>query len=380
VSLFLLTFVTLYGGMHFYLYRKLSKAFMLPPPATLLIALMMVLMICAPLLVRLTEKEGYEQVAVVLAYAGYIWMGFLFLFFITSSVVDSGCLVIRCLASMVHGDFSGFLPNARQALLAATCISIGIAAYGFYEALAVRTEKITIKTDRLPHSIDRLRIVQISDVHLGLIVGKSRLQRIVRQIEEARPDVLVSTGDLVDGQLDSMASMASELHKIRPRYGKFAVTGNHEYYAGINQALDFTRKAGFRVLSGAVGDAGGLLTIAGIDDSSASSFGIGTLSERELLANIPRSNFILLLKHRPVVEKNSTGLFDLQLSGHIHKGQIFPFGLVTRLFYPARSGYTTLDRNSVLYVSRGTGTWGPPIRFLAPPEITVIDLVRDDSR
>jgi uncharacterized protein len=379
LSLFLLTFLILYGGMHFYLYRKLSKAFALPLPVTLCISLLMAGMIGAPILVRLTERAGYEQVAVVLAYTGYLWMGFLFLFFITSLVFDCGSLIVRHWASLAGGDISCFQPTARHAFLVAIFVSSGITTYGFIEALAIRTEKVTIKTDKLPLNTDRLRIVQISDVHLGLIVNKGRLQRIVSKIREARPDILVSTGDLVDGQMDSMAEMASQLHELVPRYGKFAVTGNHEYYAGIDQALDFTRKAGFKVLRGALEDTVEGLTIAGVDDPAGRSFGIGTHSEGELLEKLPLKNFILLLKHRPTVEKNSTGLFDLQLSGHIHKGQIFPFGAVTRLFYPVRTGFSALDRNSGLYVSRGTGTWGPPIRFLAPPEITVIDLVRAGS-
>ena len=91
----------------------------------------------------------------------------------------------------------------------------------------------------------------------------------------------------------------------------------------------------------------------------------------------PPDRFTLLLKHRPAVDPDSLGLFDLQLSGHVHKGQIFPFNMLTYLFYPVRTGFTLYSLNTALYVSRGTGTWGPPIRFLAPPEVTVIELIHD---
>jgi predicted MPP superfamily phosphohydrolase len=104
------------------------------------------------------------------------------------------------------------------------------------------------------------------------------------------------------------------------------------------------------------------------------------LAEKDLLGPLPDLRFTLFLKHRPVVEKGSAGLFDLQLSGHIHKGQIFPFNLVTRLFYRVKTGFWHLQGDAALYVSRGTGTWGPPVRFLAPPEITVIDLVHGPGR
>lgn len=96
-----------------------------------------------------------------------------------------------------------------------------------------------------------------------------------------------------------------------------------------------------------------------------------------MLSGLDRKMFVLLLKHRPLVDKGALGLFDLQLSGHVHKGQIFPFSIITALYYPTQAGFANLPRGSELYVSRGTGTWGPPIRFLAPPEVTVIDLVHE---
>jgi uncharacterized protein len=371
VSLFLLLFFLLYGGMHFYAFRKITGAFSLPLPAAVLLIFFMGVMVCAPLLVRLAEREGLESVAVPLAYTGYLWMGFLYLFFTTSVFMDGGRLLFRCSGFLSHG----FQLSDRQVFLASLFVSLGIAVYGYHEAGDIRTEKVVIRTDKLPRSLTRLTIVQISDVHLGLIVKEKRLQAIVRVIENAQPDVLVSTGDLVDGQMDGMESLAAELRKLKPVYGKFAVTGNHEYHAGIEPALAFTRSAGFSMLRGESQAVGGVLTIAGVDDPAAERTGIRSRGERSVLEKIPRDRFTLLLKHRPVVGKERLGMFDLQLSGHVHKGQIFPFGLLTRLVYPVATGLSHWGA-SALYVSRGTGTWGPPIRFLAPPEVTVIELVR----
>jgi predicted MPP superfamily phosphohydrolase len=118
--------------------------------------------------------------------------------------------------------------------------------------------------------------------------------------------------------------------------------------------------------------------VVGVDDGEAKRFGgTGNLSEKELLSGLPQENFTLFLKHRPNLGKGSLGLFDLQLSGHAHKGQIFPFGLVTRAIYPTDDGCLKLEDGSYLCVSRGAGTWGPPIRFLAPPDVMVIELVRE---
>jgi uncharacterized protein len=371
MSLFLLLFFLLYGGMHFHAYRKITGAFSLPLSATVLLIFFMGVMVCAPLLVRLAEREGLESVAVPLAYAGYFWMGFLFLFFTTSVLMDGGRLLFRCSGILSHG----LQLTDRQAFLASLFVSLGISIYGYHEAGDIRTEKVVIRTNKLPRSLARLTLVQISDVHLGLIVKEKRLQAIVRAIENAQPDVLVSTGDLVDGQMDGMETLTAELRKLKPVYGKFAVTGNHECYAGIEKSLAFTRLAGFSVLRGDSQDLGGVLTIAGVDDPAAESVGIRNRGERDILEKIPRDRFVLLLKHRPVVGKESVGRFDLQLSGHVHKGQIFPFSVLTRLVYPVPTGLSHWGE-SALYVSRGTGTWGPPIRFLAPPEVTVIELVR----
>ena len=221
--------------------------------------------------------------------------------------------------------------------------------------------------------------MQISDVHLGLIVREDRLTRILQKVKAANPDILVSTGDLVDGQVCNLNHLSDLLKEITPRYGKFAVTGNHEFYAGLDNAECFTENAGFTLLRGEKISAAGILTIAGVDDPSGKILGVSKdVSEKELLSKLPREKFTLLLKHRPLVDRNSLGHFDLQLSGHVHRGQIFPFSIFTWLYYPLQSGLAALPYNSHLYVSRGAGTWGPPIRFLSPPEVAVIDLVHQD--
>jgi predicted MPP superfamily phosphohydrolase len=168
--------------------------------------------------------------------------------------------------------------------------------------------------------------------------------------------------------------------EIEPRLGKYGVTGNHEFYAGLDQSIRFTEQAGFTMLRGERIDIGDFLTIAGVDDSQARSFGLFSgRSESDLLGDLPDNRFVLLLKHRPLLDEDSRGLFDLQLSGHVHRGQIFPFSIITGLYYETQAGLATFSDGSSLYVSRGAGTWGPPVRFLSPPEVTVIDLVPADA-
>ena len=205
------------------------------------------------------------------------------------------------------------------------------------------------------------------------------MKRILEKVKLAHPDIFVSTGDLVDGQVSRMNGLSDLLSGVTARYGKFAVTGNHEFYAGFAQSKAFTEKAGFRLLRAEAVDIEGIVTVAGVDDPTARAFGLEkNISERQLLGPLPHGRFTVLLKHRPWIDRDSAGLFDLQLSGHVHDGQIFPFTIVTWLYYPVVSGLAHVAAGSRLYVSRGSGTWGPPIRFLAPPEVTVIDLVRPE--
>ena len=175
--------------------------------------------------------------------------------------------------------------------------------------------------------------------------------------------------------MDRLDGISDLFNEIQPTYGKYAITGNHEFYAGLEQATEFTKKAGFTILRGEGVTVAGLLNIAGVDDSTGKYYdNCNDISERALLQTFENGKFTVLLKHRPLVDGDAAGLFDLQLSGHTHKGQIFPFSLVTKLYYPSDSGLLNVAGNALLYVSRGTGTWGPPVRFLSPPEITVIDI------
>lgn len=372
---FLLAFLAVYSGMHLYAFLKARAAIGFGPVTGISIALFMITMVFAPLIIRQSEKAGFEIFSRLAAYVGYTWLGLLFLFFSCSVAVDLYRLIIGSAAVLTGRDLAGFFPGPANAFYIPLALAVGITVYGYFEATHILTERLTIKSSKIPLETGGLRVVQISDVHLGLLVREDRLNRIVSKIKEADPDILVSTGDLIDGQVCDLNGLSNLLKTIKPRLGKFAITGNHEFYSGFENSKCFTENAGFTLLRGEAVHAGAI-NIAGIDDPAAKNFGLDRgISERQLLSGLSAEKFTLFLKHRPYVEKTSTGLFDLQLSGHVHKGQIFPFSLVTWLFYPLQSGFGSLS-GSPVYVSRGSGTWGPPIRFLSPPEVTVIELVR----
>ncbi|OPY80901.1 MAG: putative metallophosphoesterase [Syntrophorhabdus sp. PtaU1.Bin058] len=376
MTLFLITFLFLYSTLHFYIFVKLQYAFHLRFVPNIFIVIFMAMMTFAPFVVRLAERVGHESLARFMAYAGYTWMGVIFLFFSLSICIDVFRMVIHISGFIFRRDLSGLTSAYRLFFIIPMIYALLASAYGYWEARNITVEKIAIRTPKIPESAGKVTVVQVSDIHLGLIVREERLRLIMDAVKKANPDILVSTGDLVDGQIDGLNGLIGMLDEIKPRYGKFAVTGNHEFYAGIKKALDFTEKAGFRMLRGEGVTVGGVINIAGVDDIAGRPFNYVEVPETILLSKVPRNLFTILMKHQPVVDGSAEGLFDLQLSGHTHKGQIFPFRFITRLFYPMYTGYHSLPLGSKLYVNRGSGTWGPPIRFLAPPEVTVIELQR----
>ncbi|MBP9975430.1 MAG: metallophosphoesterase [Synergistaceae bacterium] len=262
-------------------------------------------------------------------------------------------------------------------------LSLLLLGMGIKQANTVQTTVIKVPTSKLPQGCERLRIVQLTDLHLGPFVGLPLLAQILRKVRDVDPDIVVVTGDLADGRLTGRKREIGMLRRIRPRYGMYAVPGNHDYYDDIDEAVFFMESGGMKVLRTEAVEAGGII-IAGADDKDHLIKQQWNLSRSETMVlsheKEQREKFLLLLRHRPIVEKGTEGHFDLQLSGHTHGGQLFPL-LSSRHRIPGYArGLKKLKCGGFLYVSNGAGFVGPPVRLLAPPEIAVIDLVRENER
>jgi uncharacterized protein len=362
---FLSVALLIYGAMHLYVLGKVWLAF----PHSLGLALVLILLGIAltfsPLLIHFLERQGWHRAAVASAWVSYTWMGYLFLFFCVGLLFDFG----HVLAMLLNFNW----PGDAMAFRAVGLLAFALLGYGFVEARQIRVETLNITTPKL--AAGRVTIAQISDLHLGIMRGDALLDQVVVRLRALKPDIVVATGDMIDMQGDDFAEFARRFHAYTPPLGAYAVTGNHEYYAGLGNSLRFLRDAGFTVLRGETARAGGIVLV-GVDDPSVASSGRQASTEsRKALASLAANNFIVLLKHQPVVSSDIP--FDLQLSGHIHGGQIFPFVYLTRMIYHVYTGLTQLADGRQLYVSRGTGTWGPPIRLFAPPEITLITIAKE---
>ena len=375
VIMFFLIFFLLYGGLHLHFFMKIRAAFAPGAAAQAILLFLLFLGLMTPVIVRTAERFDLEALARLFSWVGYTWMAVLLLFCSASFLIEFYRIVVWIAGWVLRAELAGFIPSPGKLFFLPLALSLVATGYGLFEARHITTERVEIRTEKIPKEAGRIRIVQISDVHVGVLVRGERLAAMLRVVREAKPDLIVSTGDLVDGQLNSMAGAETQLRELKPRYGKFAVTGNHEFYAGFDDALEFTTKAGFKILRGEVATVAGVIALAGVDDPTSRRLGPhGNLSDREVAAG-GNGLYTILLKHQPRVERGAPGTFNLQLSGHTHNGQIFPFTLITRLYFPFQTGNYSLANGALLHVSRGTGTWGPPVRFLSPPEVTVIDLI-----
>ncbi len=371
----MLTFLSvaflIYGSMHLYALSKLWLA--LPHSAGLAIALLLagIVLTLSPLLLWQLGRLNWHGASVVASWLVYLWMAFVFLFCCIALVFDLGHLL-----AMLAGI--KWPLQAALALPITVLLALVLLGYGFIEARQIQLEQIKITTPKLSPAIGRVTIAQISDLHLGTMLGDEFLQRVIAQLQALHPDIIVATGDIIDGQGDNLNALAQRLHALKPPKGAYAILGNHEYFIGLENSVRFLRNAGFTVLRGEAAATGGIVLV-GVDDATAGARGQEVRADtQQALAALPKGSCIVLLKHQPVVDDSTP--FDLQLSGHIHGGQIWPFGLLTQLTYHVNTGLTRLSDGRQLYVSRGTGTWGPPIRLFAAPEITLITIESEQKQ
>jgi len=254
-----------------------------------------------------------------------------------------------------------------------------VSGYGVYEShRKAVVEDVSIPMDNLPMAFNGFRIVQISDIHIGPTIKRAFVERIVRQVNDLKPDLIAFTGDLVDGTVAWLRDDVAPLRELSSPYGLFFVTGNHDYYSGAGPWIKEAERIGFDPLINEhriISRSRQSLILAGITDFTAEQFIPSQASDpakafKDSPPNLPR----ILLAHQPksIFAAADVGC-DLQLSGHTHGGQFFPWNFMVTLGQPFIAGLHKL-KDTLIYVNRGIGYWGPPVRVGIPPEITVLEL------
>lgn len=323
----------------------------------------MAAMVLSPFAMRMLERADQPQAARAVALVGFTWMGFVFLAFVLFTLLG-GLHLLWLGVSKYFTELPPYPLYGPQTALVVLTLVAAVGIYGVFEARDLAVEKVSLSSAKIKAGTT-VRIAQISDVHLGVMNKREVLAPIVSLLEELKPDMIVATGDVVDAELNHLTGLAELLAALKAPLGKYAIYGNHEHYAGVGASRSFLAEAGFRLLLDE-GVKAGEIFVVGVDD-------VPRADEPSLL-KAAGGAFTLFLKHKPLVKPETLGLFDLQLSGHTHAGQIYPFRHITARAFPMVAGLYEPGGESRVYVSRGTGTWGPPMRVGARPEITLIEI------
>ncbi len=381
-ALFFLVALAITGAVHYYLWARLVRDVDLGPvPFRVLTGLFIALFLSVPLTFALSTTLPAERARPILL-CTYGWMGLMFFLLVLVAGADLVRLVVR-VGELVAGrpplDPGKRLTLARLLAGGVLLVTAGMGAAAVRGGLGrVIVRNLRVRLSRLPKELDGLTIVQLSDIHLGPTLGREFMQDIVARTNALEPDVIAITGDLVDGSVEHLGEHVAPIADLRARHGVFFVTGNHEYYSGPVAWCRELERLGIRVLRNervSIGNGTASFDLAGTDDYNAARFGHGHGEDLErALADRDESRELVLLAHQPrtIKEAQRYGV-GLQLSGHTHGGQIWPWNYLVYLQQPVVSGLARFGRSQV-YVSNGTGYWGPPMRLGAPAEITRVTL------
>ncbi|MGE6760343.1 metallophosphoesterase [Corallococcus interemptor] len=321
---------------------------------------------------RRSEATGFTR---VIQWGAYLWLGAfgVFLTAVLASDVVGAALSLSGTVTDMHA-----LARGRAAAVLGTVVPA--VAFAFVTARGkARVERTTVALKDLGPGLEGIRVVQLSDVHVGPTLDGVWLQRVVDQVNALKPDLVAITGDLVDGSVDELRDQMTPLASLKAPLGVYYVTGNHEFYHGARAWMAEVSRLGITVLTNehrVVERGGAKLVVAGVTDHDAGHIDPPLESRPDLaLAGAPPDVPRLLLAHQPRTALSLRGLrVDLQLSGHTHGGQIFPFMLFVKLQQPVVQGLATVAGTRV-YTHRGTGYWGPPMRLGPAPEIASLTLV-----
>ena len=379
VAAFLLVYGSIIGLTHFFLVLRLVLLPAVPQPfAEILagaIALLGLILFVRPLGDRFLSEHAVH----LLSWPAFIWMGGSFLLLVCLLGSDA-LLSLFSRAAWAMGDPPvRSLRFDRTQAAAVAGVALVLSVWGMALALGPpRLRRLDVRVDGWPQALAGFRIVQLSDVHIGPLLDRRFARHLAARVNALAPDLVAITGDLVDGTVEHLSEEVEPLRAISAPHGVYFVTGNHDYFSRADPWLEKVRELGFRPLRNEhveIGAPGASFDLAGVDDRFAQLFG-GDHGEDlgRALAGRSGGRPLVLLAHNPTVfdEAARRGV-DLQLSGHTHGGQIWPFQGIVRLATRYVAGEYRHGR-SMLYVSRGTGFWGPPMRLFRPAEITEITL------
>jgi len=366
-------------GLHYYIAKRLILDSELPEPwrgwSIVALALLGLSLVAQPFAERFVSRP----IARFVAWPSSLWMGFAFYLLVLLAATDALWWLSGDSARAADEFAGGTVTTSALRAASVTAIAFAVGAFSMRSGLRPpELRRVEIQLSRWPARLDGFRIVQLSDIHIGPILDAAFARSLVERVSALEPDLVVVTGDLVDGAVKHLRQEVAPFGDLRGRLGVYFVTGNHDHYSGVHSWCDAVTQLGIRVLRNErveIRDRDSVFDLVGVDDHHGSHF--GDEGGEDLVAAFDGRDPerpAILLAHDPSTFKRASELpVDLQISGHTHGGQMWPFGYLVRLAVPFVAGrYRRGD--SELYVSSGTGFWGPPMRLFAPAELTEITL------
>ncbi len=378
--IFFSIFFTVYGSINYYIFVRGWQAI---PPADVCRRAYVAAFLALSLSFfagRFLERAWQSPVSEAFVWMGSFWLGAMVYFFLAILALDILRLV-NALFDIYPSWVRSHYETTKQGLAAAVCVGVVLTVIaGSINASVPRLRRLALRIPKKVEGVRSMTIAVASDIHLGTIIGSRRIQRIVEKINELDADLVVLPGDIVDEDIGAVMkdNLGEALRNIRSKYGVVAITGNHEYIGGVDAACDYLSKHGITMLRDRVMRVNGGVYIVGREDRSASGFGGAKRRPiEELMAGVDRRYPVILLDHQPFqLGAGASAGADLQLSGHTHHGQLWPFNYITAAIYELSWGYRQIGQTHVV-VSSGVGTWGPPMRIGNRPEIVHLTLTFD---
>jgi len=367
-AVFFSVFLSVYFGMHYFVFTRVANGLNLTGLPRTALRLFFITAALTFIITEILTHRGGVQWLSPLANFGYIWLGIV-------SIALSIFLLVEISTIVFHG--AQYKYNATIAALVLLAVTSAYCLINVASGPVVK--EVKIKTAKLPEGTDRLVLVQLSDLHIDMLRSRQWLENIILKTNALSPDFILITGDLIDARICDRPDFCGILQTLKSKYGVYAVSGNHEYYTGLKIFNETAETSNIKIIDGAKLNVGGVLELIGISDEVSAK---GVKAEPEIdniLRSVPQADpklFSVLLSHRPDTFDAAAKLgIDLQLSGHVHAGQIPPMDLIVMIAYKYPWGLYR-NGNSYEYTTSGTGIWGPPMRLFSRSEIVKIVLER----
>jgi uncharacterized protein len=379
--IFLAIVLLVYTLVNLYIFNRGLQSFSQNGVLKTSYKVLFIFLVLSYIFARFLERAYPSVMADVLMWIGSFWLAAMFYFFLIAVLFDFVRLINHFLPFYPKFILANYALVKQYLLYSVVAFVTIVMVAGYINASNPRIKTINLYIHKKANGLKELNIVAVSDIHLGTIICNGKFEKIVHKMNALKPDIILLVGDVIDEDVNAVIrqNIGESLKDLQSKYGTFAVTGNHEYIGGAEKAVKYLSAHNITMLRDTAILIDNAFYIAGREDKEKPRYsGVNRKTIKEILGGVNTTSPLILMDHQPFhLQDAATNGVDLQLSGHTHHGQIFPFNLITKLIYEVSWGYKQIG-NTHYYVSSGVGSWGPPVRIANRPEIVNIILHFDE--